>query len=117
MFTITAKQPVNWSWLGFKLKKGDNQFESRDDIKADVWPKLERFRELGILEFEGDVPTAAPTVTPSPQQLLAMNKDQLAELAKSVGVAVPDGAFKRDLLQLLGAKFGHAAPEIAPPTS
>ena len=105
MFTIKSKQLMEWPhFAGFTLRKGDNTFISRKAVPPELWPKLERFRALELLSFEGeanakdDPPVKLEELTEV--QLFAMTKADLAELAKASGVNV-EGDSKKALVDAM----------------
>lgn len=131
MFKITSKQPINWDRVSFALAKGDNEFPSKQSVPAELWPKLERFRSLGIVDFEGDAKAGGDKVVleqMTERHLYAMSKDELAALAESNKISVTAaepavGVKKKDLLEALVAKLPKApelekteaeAPPVAP---
>lgn len=120
MFKITSTQPINWSWARFALVKGENTFPSRQSVPAELWPKLRRFRELKLLDFESEFDKDGKLVAHESDavmleqltalDLYAMNKDELAKLAEAnkVDVKASDatvGVKKKDLLDALVAKL------------
>jgi len=120
MFKITSKQPISWDWASFALVKGENEFPSRQSVPTELWPKLKRFRDVGILEFESEFDKDGKLrehdsdnvvlAQLTERQLYAMSKDELAELAKANGVDVKAsdesvGIKKRDLLEALVSKL------------
>ncbi len=105
MFTIKSTRLMEWPGHGFTLRKGDNEFPSRRAVPAVLWPKLERFRKLKLLDFQGAA--AVGESEPQPKladlkqvQLYAMSKEDLAELAKREGVTAKSGK-KSDMLEAL----------------
>jgi hypothetical protein len=126
MFKITSKQPIIWSWASFKLVKGENTFPSRASVPTELWPKLERFRTLGLVEFEAEfkdgklVAHESDTIVLeqlSEQQLYQMSKADLAELAKANGVDVQaaEGAKEPSKKLLLDALVAKLPKPPAPP--
>ena len=114
MFKITSTRPVTWPDLA--LVRGDNVFPSRKSVPAELWPKLERFRSLGILAFDSRAEGEAEGIVLaelSEQQLYQMDKGELSELAKANGIALGDDAKKKDLLDALVAKLPKPAPAPA----
>lgn len=117
MFTINAKQAVKWPNLS--LVKGANDFLTRDAIPVELWPKLARFRQLGILAFELELGKDGRPVGEADKlvleqlterQLYDLSKDELAELAEAnkVEVVAADAAVgvkKADLVRELVAKL------------
>lgn len=100
MFKITSTRPVEWP--SFVLRKGVNELASRKAVPVELWPKLARFRDLGILSFDGEAkvgPNDGPKLDGLNQaQLYALSKDQLIELAKAEGMTVTDSTRKSELL-------------------
>lgn len=119
MFTIKSTQLMEWPALNFTLRKGENALTSRKAVPPELWPKLERFRTLKLLDFEGEAKPGgeddhAKLAELTQAQIYAMSKDDLAELAKREGVTVADGAKKKALLDALVAKLAKV-PDPAPP--
>lgn len=119
MFKITSTQPINWTWASFALVKGENTFPSRQSVPAELWPKLKRFRDLEILEFDGEPAAGDDKIVLeelTELHLFQMSKADLAELAKANGLTVApaeglDEPSKKLLLDALVAKLP------APPAS
>jgi hypothetical protein len=115
MFLIKSTQLMEWPGFGFTLRKGDNELLSRKAVPAVLWPKLDRFRKLGLLAFEGeakageDKPLVLAELTE--RQLYAMPKDQLLELARANGITAGDDAKKKELLDQLVPK-AKPAPKL-----
>jgi hypothetical protein len=106
MFVIKSTRAITWPELS--LRKGENTFPSRKAVPANLWPKLDRFRDLKLLEFEGngdtkDEPAKLEELTQ--RQLFDMNKADLLELAKASGVEYPSlEPSKKELLDALTPK-------------
>jgi hypothetical protein len=106
MFTITATRDITWPH--FALVKGKNDFLTRKEIPAELWPKLGRFRQLKLVEFEGDAeagkeePLKVEELTE--RQIYDLDKVQLAELAKSAGVLLAADSSKKALIDALVPK-------------
>jgi hypothetical protein len=117
MFKITSTRAITWPDLS--LRKGENEFTSRKAVPPLLWPKLERFRELGLLSFEGEAKAGDDTVKLeelSQRQLYAMSKAELADLAKTAGVAgLADGTSKATLIGELEKRLSPGAIATAPP--
>lgn len=120
MFTIKSKQAINWSWASFALVAGENTFTSRKAIPAELWPKLKRFRELEILDFDGDAAAGDDKIELAQlteRHLYDMSKADLAELAKSNGLTVQPAAgmdepSKKLLLDALVALLPKPEPAV-----
>ncbi len=104
MFVINSSRGV---WLStLTLIAGPNAFTSRRAIPAELWPRLDHFRKLGLLEFEGaaEAGSDAPTLSElTERQLYDMPKAELAELARASGVALAVDASKKDAIDALTA--------------
>ncbi len=108
MFRITNTHTADISWSNLVLTKGENVLLSRKQVPPELWPKLDRFRKLGLVQFDGD----ANALNDEPSKLsdfdearlFNMGKNELAELAKA-HVPVAEGASKRDLINALMAKM------------
>ena len=105
MLKITSTRDITWPALS--LVKGENVFPSRKSVPAELWPKLERFRGLGIVAFDDakDGDDAVKLEELSEVQLFQMSKAELAEIAKANGIALADDAKKNVLLEALVAKL------------
>jgi hypothetical protein len=120
MFKITSTQAINWP--SFALRKGVNVFTSRKAVPAELWEKLDRFRGLKLLDFEGQAEPGEDTgpklETLSQKQLYALSKAELSELAKGTDLSLPDDASKAVLLGELEKRLAPgaiAAPPSPPP--
>ncbi len=126
MFKITSTRPITWP--GLALANGENVFPSRKSVPAELWPKLARFRALGLMSFELEFDKAGQPVGEdagivleelTEQQLFQMSKAELAELAKANGISLPEDAKKNVLLEALVAKLpkpvkaGESSPALA----
>jgi hypothetical protein len=109
MFQITSTRPITWPGFDFKLERGINEIESRRAVPPELRPKLLRFRALKLIDFAGDFSEEALKETTklaelTQRQLYAKDKAALAELAKAEGIAVPEGASKKQLVEALEPK-------------
>lgn len=117
MFKITATRAITWPELS--IRKGENVYPSRKSVPAELWPKLARFRQLGLVAFdlklgkdgmpEGE-PDAIKVAELTERQLFDMSKDELAELAKAEGFPVPEELKDVKKSQLLEALVPKAKP-------
>lgn len=109
MFKINSTCAIDWRPdFDFALRKGDNVLTSRQAVPAELWTKLKRFRGLGIVAFEGEAEAGKDVVKLdelNEQQLFAMSKEELAELAAASSVTVDAGAKKAALIEALKAKL------------
>lgn len=113
MFRITNTHSADISWPALVLTKGENVLLSRKQVPPELWPKLDRFRKLGLVQFDGDAnaekdePTKLEDLDET--RLFNMGKNELAELAKA-HVPVAEGASKHELIKALMAKM--ASPPV-----
>jgi len=108
MFKITSTQVMEWPALQFTILKGNNVFTSRKAVPEKLWPKLDRFRALKLLDFEGKAEAGKDEIQLeelTEHQLFQMSKPDLVDLAKASSVSIPDGASKKTLLEALVAKL------------
>lgn len=116
MFKITATRAITWPELS--IRKGENVYPSRKSVPAELWPKLARFRQLGLVAFDLEFDKAGQPVGDdkvvlaelTERQLFDMSKDELAELAKAEGFPVPDDLKDVKKSQLLEALVPKAKP-------
>ncbi len=105
MFTIKSTRDITWP--EFALRKGENVLLSRKAVPAELWPKLDRFRSLKLIEFEGEADAGKEEALKLEEltevQLFDMGKIELAELAKHSGVHAK-GDSKKELLDALTPK-------------
>lgn len=117
MFNITCARPIEWP--NFSLRKGENVFTTRKAVPSNLWPKLDRFRALGIVDFEGKAEAGGDDLPKleelSQKQLYALKKDELVELAKGAGVLVAEDASKAVLIGELEKKLSPGAIAAPPP--
>ncbi len=105
MFNITSDRDITWP--SFVLSAGPNTFRSRRLVPTEVWPKLARFRELGLVQFDGgadDRHDDAKFEEFTETQLFAMSRPELAELAAATGALVASGGSKAALLAAMEGK-------------
>lgn len=116
MFKITSKQPISWDWASFSLAQGVNEFPSRVSVPAELWPKLERFRELEVLSFEGDATTKDEVTLAelTERHLFDMSTEELSDLAKANGGNLPKEAGKLELIEWLKAKLTNPLESAKP---
>jgi hypothetical protein len=105
MFTIKSTQLMEWPGFGFTLHRGDNVLPSRKAVPPKLWPKLERFRALKLLDFEGapnaDKAEDTKLADLTQQQLYAMPFPELLALAKTSGIAAKNPSKKALLDELV----------------
>lgn len=110
-FTITSTRPIEWP--SFALRKGENVFPSRRSVPVELWEKLDRWRGLKIVSFEGKAevgPEDRIRLDSLTQvQLYALDKASLGELAKAEGVELPADASKAMLLAQLEQRLPPGA--------
>jgi hypothetical protein len=116
MFKITSTRAITWP--EFSLRKGENVFPSRKAVPVELWKKLDRFRVLKLLDFEGAAEAGKDEAVKleelSQRQLYAMSKTDLLELAKSSSVLVAEDGSKAVLIAELEKRLAPGAIAAAP---
>ncbi len=110
MFRITNTHSADITWPEFVLTKGENVLLSRKQVPPELWPKLDRFRKLGLVQFDGDAnaekdePTKLEDLDEA--RLFNLGQNELAELAKA-HAPVAEGASKPELIKALMAQMNQ----------
>lgn len=121
MFTIKNTHSQDITWPNLVIVKGENQFPSRAVIPAELWSKLDRFRSLGLLAFEGSAEAgkAEPMTLEGLKEtdLSNMSRAELIELAHVAKVSVSPDADKTAHINAIKVKLPGYVPADAPPAA
>jgi hypothetical protein len=127
MFTVHSTLALNWPIQNFRIKKGFNQFKSRDAIPAEVMRKLEYLatpkktrdgqRIAAVVRFDGQVVETAASSGAGAELdgavLSKMSLKDLQKLAADRGVDVQGLQAKKQVADaILAAASSGAGAEL-----